>query len=294
MAATLFIDTFLDPQPHPPFFSSIIFIYTTINNFMVRFLIILYLIVFSTFANGDDRHGVEMLQVNPSPRHIKVEDKLSDIIKHCEPEIFDATYGRSTQAHETVHVINSFMRNRMFKKGHKRANTFYCGNGKAVMVENPNISIRHVSRFVPGVLRGGRYNLYFVEQLQYWDDTPTYIMDEWSAYIAGAEVGVEDFLDNGLPKEKSDIVCGALEFSIYSVALCMATKECDPQYWLSDERLKDSVKYLLIRAEKVYFRGCEHFPSEKQSRLLESLRFDKEASDVRNFLVNEFDSIFIK
>jgi len=254
----------------------------------------LCLLASSSLAICNEWHGVEMVDVEPSAKKLDVSDKLSDIIRHCESEPFEDSHGRSTQAHETVHVINSTVRGKLFKKGHKRLNALYCGSGKAVVVANPNLKMRHISRFIPDSLRGGRYKLYFVEQLQYWDDTPTYVMDEWSAYIAGAEVGVEDFLENGLPKERSDVVCGALEFSIYSVALCMATKECDPDYWDSDERLKHSVKYFLIRAERAYFKGCNIFPSEKQSKLLNSLRFDDKASDIRNFLIEEFDSIFIK
>lgn len=256
---------------------------------MILLLIIIFLFCSQAYAGN----AVEMVEVEAVDNKIEKNDKLSDILRHCRGDRFGTDHGRATQAHETVHAINSHTRNYLFLKGRKRVNTFYCGGGKAIVVENPSLRIRHVSKFVPRVLRGNRYELYFVEQLRYWDEVPTYLMDEWSAYIAGAEVGVED-LENGLAKENSDIVCGPLEFSIYCTALCMATKEHDPDYWARDERLKHSTKYFLIRAEKVYFKGCESFKFPKQQELLEDLRTHEDSREVRNFLLNEFDGIFIK
>lgn len=253
-------------------------------------LLLTIILFFCVQASAHD--GVEMIDVESSGYKDK-KDKLSDILGHCKVEPFGADHGRVTQAHETVHVINSYTRNSLFLKGRKRTNAFYCGEGKAIVVENPSLKIRHVSRFVPKVLRGDRYELYFVKQLHYWDEVPTYLIDEWSAYIAGAEVGVED-LEKGLAKEKSDVVCGPLEFSIYCTALCMATKEHDPEYWVKDERLKHSTKYFLIRAERVYFKGCESFKFLRQQELLDALRTHEDSREIRNFLSKEFDGIFIK
>jgi hypothetical protein len=239
------------------------------------------------------QHGVEMIDITVKNNEILGNDNLSDILRHCEKDSFKEFHGRTTQAHETVHIINSFARNEMFSKGRKRTNVFYCGQGKALVVENPSFNLTHVSNFIPGVLRGPRHKLYLVNQLEHWGDTPTYLLDEWSAYIAGAETGVED-LKNSLPKENSDVVFGTLEFSIYCVALCMAAKEYDNNYWESNKRLKHTVNYFLIRAEKVYFLGCDSFKSEKQSSLLNHLRFHKDAEEMRSFFLKEFNGIFLK
>lgn len=256
-------------------------------------IIIIYVITNKAICNDDVSTGVEIISVEITHPDVKATDKLSDTISHTPGELISNSYPRSTRAHETVHLINSYLRGKLFESGKRNFNAFYCGESQAIILKNPDIKIRHVLNFIPASLRGGRYNLYFLEQIKYWDDVPTYIMDEWSAYIRGAEVGVEDFYNN-LPKEKSDIVCGALEFSIYSVALCVATKNCDPVYWKKDLRLKHSVKYFLIKSEKVFFKGCDLFPSEKQKKLLHSLRFGEDAIEIRQFIFEEFDGIFLK
>lgn len=257
---------------------------------MIWVIFILTILLANTaFAQHD---GVELIDVAIKNHEIVGNDTLSDILKHCQVDSFKPHHGRTTQAHESVHVINSFMRNEMFSRGRKKANVLYCGRGKALVLDNPSFHLSHVSNFIPLALRGNRYRLYLIEQLKHWNDSPTYLLDEWSAYIAGAETGVEDFRNN-LPKEKSDVVCGALEFSIYSVALCMAAKEYDNQYWLKDKRLKQSVKYFLIKAEKVYFLGSDSFESEKQSELLNRLRSHKDAEDMRMFILKEFNGIFL-
>lgn len=262
---------------------------------MFREMLLYAVLAFSTcnVALCIDRVGIEILRVKVGNESIKPVDKLSDIIRHCQSAPFGLDSGRSTQAHETVHIINSQTRAHLVRIGFKRTNAFYCGGGDAMLIADPNIRIRHVSNFVPKVLRGSRYNLYFIEQAQHWDEIPTYIIDEWSAYLAGAEVGVEDFF-NGLPKENSDIVSGALEFSLYSIALCIATKELDPHYWESDQRLKQSVKYFLIRSERVFFKGEGVFRHKGQDLLLSALRNDETTEPFRDFIVQEFDGMFLR
>jgi len=258
---------------------------------MVQKVIILMALVSCTSISFAQNNGIEVIDVKIANKEVDPKDNFSDVLRYC-PDAFINSHSRTTQTHENVHAINSSVRNKLFSGGRKKANAFYCGNGKAVVVDNPSFCLRHVSNFLPNTLRGGRYKLYLVEQLEHWDDTPTYLLNEWSAYIAGAETGVEDF-KNGLPKEKSDVVCGALEFSIYSVALCMATKEYDPDYWESDKRLKHTVKYFLIRAEKVYFSGCETFKSDKQLELLNNLRSHEDAGEMRDFFIKEFNGVFL-
>jgi hypothetical protein len=256
--------------------------------FLLIMLITLFFLQGAAFAQ---HNGIELVNVEVRNNEIEPVDSFSDILRYC-PDSFGGGHSRTTQAHENVHAINSSVRNHIFSIGRKRANAFYCGKGKAIIIENPSFRLRHVSNFLPKVLRGNRYNLYLVEQLKHWDDTPTYLINEWSAYVAGAETGVEDF-KNGLPKEKSDIVCGSLEFSVYCVALCMATKEYDQDYWESDKRLKHSVNYFLIRTEKVYFSGCNDFKSDSQIELLKNLRFHEDASEMRDFFIKEFNGIFL-
>jgi hypothetical protein len=217
----------------------------------------------------------------------------NEVLSYSEEVPFGDEDGRSTNVHETVHGINAAIRNKYKIMLKKNLNGFYAGSGKGILVENPPLKIRDIIPFIPEVVRGYRYNLYFVKQLGDWNDTPTYPMDEWSAYIAGAECAVDDAIRDIRLKEKSDSVSGALEFSIYCSALALAVKTKCKDYWDNNEQFKNVIKYYLIKSEKAFFEGQELFPSPKQDLLLFHLREHKDAAELRNFLLLEFDGIFV-
>lgn len=214
----------------------------------------------------------------------------NEVMNYSESPPFGDEYGRSTNVHETVHGINSTIRNKYYKE---KLNGFYAGSGYGILVKNPKLKLRQVRDYVPQSLRGYRFKLYFEQQLGDWDDTPTYHLDEWSAYIAGAECAVDDAKRDIQLKERADSVSGALEFSIYCTALAMATKELDNDYWTKEEQLKQTINYFLIKAEKVFAEGHPLFPSEKQDLLLNNLRNDPSAKPVKDFLMLEFGGIFV-
>lgn len=214
----------------------------------------------------------------------------NQVMNYSISKPFGDAHGRSTNVHETVHGINSYLRNKHYKEN---CNGFYAGNGYGIIVVNPKLRLRQVQNYVPHSLRGYRYKLYFEKQLGDWDDTPTYHIDEWSAYIAGAESAVDDAIQNIGIKEKSDSVSGSLEFSIYCVALAMATKDLDKEYWKNNKQLKHTIKYFLIKAEKIFFEGKDLYPSKQQDILLQNLREHEDSKNIREFLISEFEGIFI-
>ena len=227
-------------------------------------------------------------------RDLMPKDSIyNEVLSYSEEVPFGDEHGRSTNVHETVHGINAAIRNKYKIMLKKNLNGFYAGSGKGVLVENPPLKIRDIIPFIPEAVRGYRYNLYFVKQLGDWNDTPTYPMDEWSAYIAGAECAVDDAMRDIRLKEKSDSVSGALEFSIYCSALALAVKTKCKDYWDNNEQFKNVIKYYLIKSEKAFFEGQELFPSPKQDSLLLHLREHKDAAELRNFLLLEFDGIFV-
>jgi len=236
--------------------------------------------------------GLNLIDI-PQVSNLEPADSIyNQILSVSETKPFGDDHGRSTNAHETVHGINNILRNRYKKNLKKNVNAFYAGARKGIIVDNPKLTIRDIIPFIPEVVKGYRFKLYFIEQLGAWDDVPTYPMDEWSAYIAGAECAVDDY-ERGLTAEKSDCVSGALEFSIYCTALSMAIKERDPDFWKNNIQFKHTMKYYLIKSEKVFFKGQTVFSSDKQDKLLWSLREHKDTADMRRFLLNEFDGIFV-
>jgi hypothetical protein len=238
----------------------------------------------------------ESLILTPVTKYkdIPITDVYTDVLSHSKSNPYGDKEGRYTNVHETAHGIHNELRNTYTPLLKKRVNGFYCLNGQCAIVENPNLRIRHVQRYIPNILRSSKYKLYFVDQLEHWDDTPTYIFDEWNSYVLGAECAINDH-HNKIQLEKTNAVSGALEFSIYSTALAMATKENDPVFWKTNYQFKAFVKYNLIRSERVFSIGnrIPEFSNKEQDRLYGAFLNHPDAEPIRVFLKTEFDGIFI-
>ena len=74
----------------------------------------------------------------------------------------------------------------------QRANGFYLMKDRfALVVEPPTTRVTSVAPYVPASLRGSRFQSYLVDQATTWDDTPTFILDQWNCETNGSEVAVE-------------------------------------------------------------------------------------------------------
>jgi hypothetical protein len=237
--------------------------------------------------------GLRLIELKKHKNILPSDIFYNEVMSYSHEEPFGDKHGRSTNVHETVHGINAWIRNTYKQKYKKNINGFYAGSGRGVLVENPPLTIRDIIPFIPECVRGYRYNLYFVKQLGDWNEVPTYPIDEWSAYISGAECAVDDAIRNLKNKEKSDAVSGALEFSIYCSALALATKTRCKDYWETNEQFRNVINYYLIKSEKVFSEGRDFFPSEKQDTLLLNLREKSETKELREFLLEYFDGIFV-
>lgn len=247
----------------------------------------------STYTNNRTISvGLVLINITKYREILPSDLAYNQVLSYSKQEPFGDEHGRSTNAHETVHGINNELRNYYKTSLKKNVNAFYAGEGMGVIVENPNITMKHIIPYIPKVLMGYRYNMYFVKQINDWNSVPTYPIDEWSAYIAGAECAVNDTI-NDIATEKSDCVSGSLEFSIYCTALALAVKNNDPDYWRNNKQFKNTLQYFLIKSEKVFFEGQDIFPSVKQDKLLENLRHHDDAKELRDFLVSEFQGVFI-
>jgi hypothetical protein len=227
-------------------------------------------------------------------RNINENTVYGDVLSHSLGEPYGDRFGRRINVHETSHGITSELRNFYQKALNKKLNVFYILNSKCIVLEESNIDMRLVTTYIPKNLRSYRYNLYFVKGLQDWNDMPSYIIDEWNSYILGSMSAVEDF-NNGILNEKVDDVSGCLDFSIYSVCFAMAVKEHHKDYWNSYPQFKNTVKYLLIKAEKTFGKGMEidNFRNSSQNELLIALQKSEEAAPIRDFLKKEFDGVFL-
>lgn len=253
----------------------------------------LILLISSKSAYSQPIKGLEFVDIPLYRQLLPLDMIYNQVISNSRSVPFGDVHGRSSNVHETAHGINNELRNEYKKIYKKNVNAFYAGNGKGIVVENPKIIMMDIIPNIPESLRGYRYNIYFTKQIRHWNDVPTYVVDEWSAYIAGAECSVDDFNRN-IPQSKSDYVSGALEFSIYSVCLAITVKENDPSYWANNTQFKEMIRYYLIKSEKVFMEGQQIFPFEKQSQMIKNLKHSEDASSLRKFLLKEFHGIFLQ
>lgn len=220
----------------------------------------------------------------------KVWNKVSedtfyaDIINHAKNPVLK--YNRSTNAHESTHMINSDIRNSIpqISDGFTNMiNAFYIGNGKYVKCTEPPILKEDVISYVPPELRFNRYKLYIIGQRE-WNDRPLYILDEFVSYINGGKVSVENVLLNKNDTGWTDGVSGCLEFSIYTISLCMAIND-KSNYWKENAEFRSFISYLLDSACETYNKGkdMEEFKWDKQDKLLESFK-DENNKKMKDFM----------
>jgi hypothetical protein len=215
----------------------------------------------------------------------------SEVLSYSKNRPFGDHHGRVTNVHETVHSINNYLNNAFALK---KVRGFYAGNGMGILLQQPQLKLENVIVYIPESLRGYRYKTYFVNSLKYWNEIPFYPIDEWSAYISGAECALDDYSNNIKATEKLDSVSGTLEFSIYCVALSMCVKQNQENYWYTYPEFKNAIHLFLIKSEKLFFDGRYIFPSLDQEKLLHNLLNNDECLYIRNFLITEFDGIFIQ
>ena len=239
------------------------------------------------------QHLPEFVEV-PEFRPKTENSVYGDIMSHSKEAPFGDAHGRSTNAHETVHGINSYLRNK-YSHG-KRVNGFYAMNGKGVIVEEPDIRKSQVNQFVPRNLRSYRFALYLDGQ-QAWDDTPLYICDEWIAYISGGKCNVDDVqqgktnFDGG----RNDGVYGCLDFSIYVIGLCMAVKQYDPEYWENNIQFKNFVIWGLREAQETFTVGrkIENFKWQDQDKLLKEFLTSSSGAQMRQFVKDNLNGVWL-
>jgi hypothetical protein len=217
-----------------------------------------------------------------------------DIISHSKGAPFGDGSGRTANAHETTHGINSEIRNANQKQG-KRVNGFYVLNGRGVVLEEPKIKMSNAVKFIPQNLRSYRYDLYMVKQLRDWNDTPTYICDEWVAYVNGGACGVDDVKKGKHKGGWTDAVSGCCDFSIYAIALAMAAKNDDPEYWKTYPQFRNFMIWELKFAQKTFLEGrvMTEFKWDKQDKLLLEFLTSKEAEPMRQFCRDELQGVWI-
>jgi len=135
-----------------------------------------------------------------------------------------------TTVHECTHGINSRLRGLHGKP------SFYVLNNKAIILEEPKGILRSIAEKIPVDYRGKTYQTYLVDARRWWNEQPTYIFDEFSAYINGAQAR----RDLGRT-DRGEAIEFMGEFIVYAVCVPWATGSEDP-------KMKAFLRYQIDRA----------------------------------------------
>lgn len=126
------------------------------------------------------------LSVVDVPEVVKPKDGsfLQGVYARC-PQAGLAYYTDSkdgvTNCHEATHFLNATLSNQHGKQA------FYIGDGRAVLIEKPEVLLRQIAERIPMVERGELYATYFVRAGKSNDRWGLYLFDELNAYLAGCE-----------------------------------------------------------------------------------------------------------
>ena len=167
---------------------------------------------------------------------------------------------RITTVHECTHGINSLLRNRY------GCPAFYVLNDRAILLHEPKTTLSAAANLVPLSLRGEVYDLYLVNAQSDWNDQPSYVFDEWTAYTNGAnarqQLGIQD---------RQETVRYALEFCVYATCVARAANSSDPQ----------TRAFIMWQIERV-------MKLSSGSEYLEHLRQEPDAAPLRGFVCDYF------
>jgi hypothetical protein len=171
----------------------------------------------------------------PAIRYIEnLNPTLADIESHLPPNnIYENHQDLENWAHEGTHGINSELRQQYGKPG------FYVLGDRAVLLNEPQTTISEVARLIPRSLRGSSYNLYLLQSQRDWNNQPSYIFDEWTAYSNGC---VER---NAIGLKESSDINNMMDFIVYSICVLEASSNVD-------EHTKDFVRWQIERCLEIW------------------------------------------
>ncbi len=177
----------------------------------------------------------------------------------------------------------------------QRANGFYLMKDRfALVVEPPTTRLTGVAAYVPASLRGPRFQSYLVEQAATWDDTPTFILDQWNCETNGSEVAVE-LGKAGSFATPRDGVSGALEFTVYALALGLTVEGLDASYLATYTQFREFLAWEAERAMGLYRAGAAlpSLASATQDAYYAAWKTSTGGKALRNFARRTFGAAYV-
>lgn len=150
-----------------------------------------------------------------------------DVLSRCDEQGRQTMYDPDpvTYCHEATHSLNARIRN-TFPAGY---NAFYIGKGKCNVLVEPRTTLSVAAQYVNPQFRDSTFQLYFCQQAGDWEQQPLYILDEFSAYINGAQAARD------LGRDPSSDDMQATKFCHFADCVVAAVCDHDPNYAQMDE-----------------------------------------------------------
>lgn len=206
-------------------------------------------------------------------------DVLSDIESHMTAGHQYRDNDKATWGHETTHGINSLLRNKEQRESRSKVNAFYVLDDRYVVINELDTKLSTVAKNVPASLRYAKlyttqttvYNLYLKEQTQWWENEPSYIFDEWTAYTNGALVSME--------LDKSGIISDITHMAQFNVFALTLAYTARPE----DEQFKEFLKWQLARSMKIIRDAGEIVDISDIGEYWTVFENSEDAEDLRRF-----------
>ena|GEM_PF-4807997 len=198
---------------------------------------------------GQQATGLMSVKV-PAIRQVNTHSQmLNDLLARNQKPTGETEAG--SQAHYATHFINSQTRNEW-----KYDSAVYLGGGKAYLLNEPATTLRQVQASTPRSLQGSGFWSYVIAPqstanvpAQYHhlplvdqNASPLFLLDEWSAYLAGTQALAE----TRTAIDVDDI--RVLEMMVYSFVACQCAEQGD-KTWLP--ATKHLVRIMVERTSKV-------------------------------------------
>ena len=183
----------------------------------------------------ESTHGVNAVIRN---QQIRLEERTIEVKG-------SGLISRASRLHFVRVPIPTAIRDPRIKLGN--VNGFYVLGGNGLRLNEPSFHLSDVAKAVPAELQGMSYKLYLQDQQRYWEDSPLYVLDEWSAYLNGLQCGLES---GGHAVLESDVL-QPMEFAGYAWTLLQLLRE-ELGHVFALTPYRDFIAYQTVRT----FRLC--------------------------------------
>lgn len=169
----------------------------------------------------------------------------------------------------------------------------YMLQNRSVVIWEPDMKKDKVAEHVPQSLRGSRFD-HYVAGTPMWNDHPLYLWDEWTAYINGTEVGLDQLAAGKWNQGRRLASVGPLEFTVYALATGKTIAENDPDRWRQDSQLSELLAFNSRRAMAAVqaAQETEELRHPGFDQYLTNFRTAPDAEQLREFARTEFGDEF--